>query len=129
MKFSIAVFGAPYSSQASLSALRFGKAVITSGHELFRVFFYHEGVMSGNSLVVPPQDELNLHEGWRDFAISSDTELVVCIASALRRGLLDKTEAKRYEKDAVSLDPGFVIAGLGQLIDAGLQSDRLITFN
>ncbi|MBV1878196.1 MAG: sulfurtransferase complex subunit TusD [Pseudomonadales bacterium] len=129
MKFAIAVFGAPYSSQASLSALHFAQAVTLAKHELYRVFFYHDGVLNGNNLMVPPQDELNLQNAWVEFAATSKSELVVCIASALRRGMLNAEETRRYEKTASSLDPAFIISGLGQLIDAGLQADRLVTFN
>ena len=129
MKFSIAVFGAPYSSQAALSALHFATAVIRSKHELYRVFFYHDGVYTGNSLNSPPQDEIDLHREWQIFARHNQVELVVCIASALRRGILDSAEAERYEKQGSNLGPEFVIAGLGQLIEAGLASDRLITFS
>ncbi len=128
MIFSVAVFGAPYSSQACLTALRFSTAVIEAGHDLYRVFFYHDGVYCGNSLITPPQDEININEAWCNLAKTHDTELVVCIASALRRGMLDKTEADRYEKTAWNLSPEFTVSGLGQLIDAGLESDRLVTF-
>ena len=53
---------------------------------------------------------------------------MVCIAAAQRRGLLDENEAKRQGKDADNIAPGFRISGLGQLIEAGIQSDRLVTF-
>jgi tRNA 2-thiouridine synthesizing protein D len=55
-------------------------------------------------------------------------DLVVCVAAAQRRGILDKDEAKRNGKDADNLEEGFRISGLGQLVEAGIQSDRLITF-
>ncbi len=129
MKFSIAVMGAPYSSQAPLTALRFAVAVIDAGHALHRVFFYSDGVYNGSKLIIPPQDEINVNEAWCAFSREHDTELVVCIASALRRGMLDQAEADRYEKTVHNLAPEFVVAGLGQLIDAGLESDRLVTFN
>ena len=35
---------------------------------------------------------------------------------------------KRHGKDANNIAPGFHISGLGQLIEAGIESDRLITF-
>ncbi len=129
MKFSIAVFGAPYSSQAALSALHFAAAVIDADHELYRVFFYHDGVYTGNSLISAPQDEVDLHKEWQTLASTHSIELVVCIASALRRGMLDEDEAVRYEKPGHSLGDEFTVAGLGQLIDAALESDRLITFS
>ena len=128
MIYSLAVYGAPYSSQASDSAYHFAQAVLERGHELHRVFFYHDGVYNGTNLAVPPQDEVNIPARWSQFAKEKNVELVVCIASAIRRGLLDNTEAKRYDKNTANLDDNFVISGLGQLIEAGLSSDRLITF-
>jgi tRNA 2-thiouridine synthesizing protein D len=55
-------------------------------------------------------------------------DLVICIAAAQRRGLLDEGEAKRQGKDGNNIAPGFRISGLGQLIEAGIQSDRLVVF-
>jgi len=54
--------------------------------------------------------------------------LVVCIAAAQRRGMLDENEAKRQGKDAHNIAEGFHISGLGQLIEAGIQSERLVVF-
>ena len=42
LKFALVVYGAPYSSEGCLSALQFAEAVIAEGHEILRVFFYHE---------------------------------------------------------------------------------------
>lgn len=128
MKFAIAVYGAPYSHQAPLSAYHFAKAVLEQGHDIYRVFFYHDGVYNGNAAIAPPQDEQDIRKMWATFATDNQIELIVCIASALRRGVLDKTEADRYEKSAANLDEAFTISGLGQLIDAGLNADRLVTF-
>jgi tRNA 2-thiouridine synthesizing protein D len=50
------------------------------------------------------------------------------VAAAQRRGLLDEDEAKRAGKNADNMAPGFQISGLGQLIDAGIQADRLVVF-
>ncbi len=55
-------------------------------------------------------------------------DLVVCVAAAQRRGILDADEAKRHSKDANNIAPGFRISGLGQLIEAGIQAERLVTF-
>lgn len=128
MKFAIVVHGAPYSSASSWSALHFARAVLRAGHEIYRVFFYHDGVYTGNALMSAPQDEFDLHGNWVELAQQNSVELMVCIASSLRRGMLDATEADRYEKSAASLDPAFEISGLGQLIDAGINADRVVTF-
>jgi tRNA 2-thiouridine synthesizing protein D len=52
----------------------------------------------------------------------------VCVAAAQRRGILDADEAKRHSKDVSNIAPGFRISGLGQLIEAGIQADRLVVF-
>jgi len=128
MKFSIVVNGAPYSSEAPLSALHFARAVLAAGHDIYRVFFYHDGVYSGNRNSAPPQDETDVVAEWQAFARAHAVELVVCVAAALRRGMLDAAEADRYDKDHASLAEGFVISGLGQMIDAALSADRVVTF-
>jgi tRNA 2-thiouridine synthesizing protein D len=128
MKFAIIVQGAPYSSESCVSALNYAQAVLEAGHEIVRVFFYHDGVYAANALIAPPQDEADIAARWQSFGLDNNIELVACIASCLRRGILDETEATRYEKSASNLRAGFVISGLGQLIDACMISDRVMTF-
>jgi len=128
MKFAIVVQGAPYSHEASLSALHFANAVLTSGHEIYRVFFYNDGVYNANDLLAAPQDETDIRADWVNLATRHNVELITCIASSLRRGLLNEAEADRYEKPAANLNKAFTISGLGQLIDAGLVADRTVTF-
>ncbi len=127
MKFAIVVHGAPYSSAAAQSALRFAGAARERGHELYRVFFYHDGVYNGSSLLAPPQDEPDIAAEWQALS-EQGVDLVICVASSLRRGVLDVDEARRYQKSASNLAGGFQISGLGQLIDAALNADRLVTF-
>ena len=128
MRFSLLVLGAPYSSQSVATALRFAEAAVKSGHSFYRIFFYHDGVNSGNKLITPPQDENNIPQQWQTLAQDHNIDLVVCIASALKRGILDDKEADRYDKASHNLNPAFTISGLGQLVDASIASDRLITF-
>lgn len=128
MKFAIQVNEGPYQHQASDSAYLFTKAALEKGHEIFRVFFYHDGVNNGTRLTVPPQDDRNVVKRWSDLAAQYNLDLVLCIAAAQRRGLLDENEAKRQGKDAHNIADGFRISGLGQLIEAGIQADRLVVF-
>ena len=118
----------PYTHQASHSAYHFTQAALTKGHQIYRVFFYHDGVHNGTCLSVPPQDETDITRQWRDLAEQHRLDLVVCVNAAQRRGLLDADEARRHEKDAANLASPFRISGLGQLIDAGIEADRLIIF-
>ena len=128
MIFAITIQGAPYASKACHSALRFSRAVISSGHSINRVFFYHDGVHVANNLIVSPQDESAVSEEWQKFAGKNNIELIACIASCLRRGILNEQEAERYDKISSNIAPGFTISGLGQLIDAAIGADRIITF-
>ncbi len=84
--------------------------------------------MTGLSTAITAQDEADTPQKWVELAGSHNLELILCVSSALKRGLLDATEAERYEKEAVTVHPAFEIGGLGQLVDASMESDRLITF-
>lgn len=128
MNFGILVNEGPYQHQASDSAYRFVCAALDAGHEIFRVFFYHDGVYNGSRLTVPPQDDRNIVERWSELAEKHGIDLVLCVAAAQRRGVLDADEAKRNSKNADNIASGFRISGLGQLIEASIQADRLITF-
>jgi tRNA 2-thiouridine synthesizing protein D len=128
MKLSIQINEGPYQHQSSDSALQFVRAALDKGHEIFRIFFYHDGVNNGTRLMVPPQDDRNLQKGWSELAEKHELDLVICIAAAQRRGIMDSDEAKRQGLDADNIAPGFRISGLGQLIEAGIQSDRLVVF-
>jgi len=128
VKFGIVVNEGPYTHQASDTAYNFAKAALEAGYEVPRVFFYHDGVNVGTRLAVPPQDERNIQKNWTALAQEHEIDLVICIAAAQRRGMLDANEAKRQGKDADNIAEGFRISGLGQLIEMGIQTDRLMVF-
>jgi tRNA 2-thiouridine synthesizing protein D len=128
MKFAIQVNEGPYQHQAADTAYQFTKAALEKGHEVFRVFFYHDGVNNSTRLTTPPQDDRHITNRWVDLAEMYDLDMVVCVAAAQRRGIVDADEAKRNGKDATNIAPRFRISGLGQLIEAGIQADRLMVF-
>ncbi len=128
MKFSLAIYGAPYASQAPDTAYQFAKAALAAGHQIHRLFFYMDGVQNATALATPPQDEVDIPARWSALIRKHEIDAVVCIAAALRRGIINEEEASRYEKTAYNLADGFTLSGLGQLIEAGIESDRLITF-
>ena len=117
MKFGILVNEGPFQHQASDSAYLFTKAALEKGHEVFRVFFYYDGVNNANKLSEPQADDRDLVKLWSKLAEDHKVDLVVCVAAAMRRGIKDDV-----------LAPGFRISGLGQLIEAGIVADRLVTF-
>ncbi|MAG01381.1 MAG: sulfurtransferase complex subunit TusD [Acidiferrobacteraceae bacterium] len=128
MKFSIQVNEGPYTHQASDTAYNFTRAALEGGHEIYRVFFYHDGVNNGTRMTTPPQDDRNIVNRWSELSKEYDLDLVLCVAAAQRRGIVDEDEAKRHGKSGDNVAEGFRISGLGQLIDAGINSDRLISF-
>ncbi len=128
MKFGVVVLEGPYTHEAADTAYQFTKAALEKGHEVFRVFFYHDGVNNGTRLTTPPQDDRNIVTRWSELGEEHGLDLVVCVAAAQRRGIVDADEAKRNGKDADNIAPSFRISGLGQLIEAGIQSDRLLVF-
>ena len=128
MKDTILVNEGPYQHQASDSAIQFIRAALEKGHEIFRVFFYHDGVNNGTRLTVPPADDRQLQKAWTELAEKHGLDLVICIAAAQRRGIMDADEAKRQGLDANNIAPGFRISGLGQLVEGGIQADRLVVF-
>ena len=127
MKFAIALF-APAHAPSSRRALRFAQAALDGGHEIVRLFFYQDGVHSASGTVVSPQDELDLPREWREFVQQHQLDAVVCIAAALRRGVLNAEEAQRYGKPAANLEAPWELSGLGQLHEAAQLADRLISF-
>ena len=128
MKYSILVNEGPYTHQASDSAYYFTEAALRAGHEVVRVFFYHDGVNNGTRLTTPPQDDRHIVNRWSELAKAHNLDLVVCVAAAQRRGIVDEDEQGRNGKDANNIADGFRISGLGQLIEAGIQADHLISF-
>ena len=117
MKLGIMVSEGPYTHQATDTAYQFVKAALAKGHQIHRVFFYHDGVNNSTKLTEPPADDRHIVNRWSKLAEEYGIDLVVCIAAALRRGIKDENLAK-----------GFRISGLGQLVESGIQADRLVVF-
>lgn len=122
--FTLLINAAPFTSQGSNTAYQFAKAVLSKGHKLLRIFFYEEGVYNGNSFIKTPQDEVSIVSVWQQLAEEHGTELVICVAAAQRRGVLDDSESQ-----SSNLANEFKISGLGQLIEAAMTADRFVVFN
>ena len=111
-----------------MTAYQFARAAVSQGHEIYRVFFYGDGVLNTNSLSISSQDETNLSQAWDKFLTSNEIDSVACVSSARVRGILSSEESKQNKKAGTSLCESTKISGLGQLVDAALQSDRLVSF-
>ncbi len=126
LTFAISVHGGPYASQASHHALSLCQALLSAGHSIHRIFFFHEGVMQALNSRVTPQDETPIVDAWQMLAAEHEIELAVCIANALKRGVLSAAEQSRYEQSAATLAEPFELVGLGQLIEAIASADRYV---
>ncbi len=127
MQFTLVVCSSPQ-DPATRRALLFARALLAAGHGIRTVFFYQDGVHIASDSLVFPQDEHNWAAAWQALVGEQQLNAVVCIAAALRRGVLDEVEARRYRKTAVSLAEGFVLAGLGELHEALQASERVVHF-
>jgi len=116
LKISLVVLQSPDTGQSCQRALHFAKTALQLGHEIPRVFFYGDGTLNGHC-------NSSLATLWQQTAANSATELILCSTSAEKRGIFAPNS-----NESGDLAPGFELSGLGQLLDASLQSDRLITF-
>jgi len=126
--YSLLVLSSPISGQCSRSAADFAQCAIARGHSIHRVFFLDAGTMASSANGVFPQDESDPVRPWVRLAEQHGVDLVICISSALKHGMLDQVEANRHERPGPTINSIFTISGLGQLVDACAHSDRLITF-
>ncbi len=76
---------------------------------------------------MPVLNKSTLAAQWGEFAAQENVDLVVCVASALKRGIVDSDESRRYNKPSGNLASGFNLSGLGQWIDACINADRVLT--
>lgn len=126
--FALMVLGSPTSSQGPDTALAFARAAVTVGHRIVRVFFFHDGVHCGSNLAIPVAGQQSIAAQWAELSQQHNIDLVICVASALKRGILNESEAKRYTKSASNLHPQFDLSGLGQWVEACALADRVVTF-
>jgi tRNA 2-thiouridine synthesizing protein D len=123
MKYAIQINGGPGLSPSAASGYQFIKAALAAGHEIVRVFFYHEGVYHGFGGAGAAGD--SLFPDWSGLARSHGLDLVLCISAAERRGLVPSDAKARQAAVAAE---GFRIGGLGQWMEACLKADRVMVF-
>ncbi|MGL5407157.1 MAG: sulfurtransferase complex subunit TusD [Shewanella sp.] len=128
LRFALLITGPAYGSQAASSAYRFACALLAQGHQLSHVFFYQDGVYNGSHLHLPASDEVNLIPLWRALANKQGISLDVCVAAAMRRGVIDEAQAQQHQLADSNLSAPFCLTGLGQLAQALLSADRVVQF-
>ena len=76
MKIGLLINEGPFTHQASDSAYRFAVAALAKGHDIYRVFFYNDGVYNCNKLSEPQSDDRNLVALWS--ALGKENEIEKC---------------------------------------------------
>ncbi len=125
MKYTLLINGGPDSSSAE-TALAFAEALLSSGHSLYRLFFYQAGVLLARHS--PDSTDNPVPQRWHQLINRHGVDAVVCISAALRRGLVSEQESRQSEPQFAQVAAGFQVSGLGQFADAVANSHRVVTF-
>lgn len=118
MIYTLFVLSPPDIGASNRHALHFARALITAGHDIQCVFFFDAGVLTANPNAEAAQDEEDLRGAWVALANEHKAPLHICVASAARFGVQDTQ--KRLA--------AFTVSGLGELVEAGQLSDRVMSF-
>lgn len=113
---------------SSRSALQYAQAAIAQSIRIECVFFYHDAVLLASTLNHALQDELSLANEWQQLIENHHIPAIACIASAIKRGVYNEVEAKRYQKSATNLHPSFELAGLGSWLEAVDKATQHVVF-
>ena len=116
MKYTISVKASPQDSAATKTVIELIYELLERKHLIERVFFQHDGALQALSTKDNDAEQEHLLSLWKSLA-DQNIELAVCITSAAKRGVSQKSD---------SLADGFELVGLGQLISAIEASDRYI---
>ena len=84
----------------------FIQSAVDQGHEIKQCFFQGAGVPAALHVETLPR--------WRQLATLTGAELLLC--------------SQAVEVSALSVPEPFVIAGLGALVEAAVNADRLVSF-
>lgn len=126
--FSLLLTQAPLANGSHYLALDFARAALAQGHTISRVFFYQDAVYVGLNGQTPIQGQTPLMQEWQALAQEYGVALQLCIATAIRRGIVDTTEQQRYDLPYPTIAEHFELVGLGELASACKESDRVLQF-
>jgi len=91
------------------------QALINERHTINTVFFLFNGAYTANAFIDMPTDEPNISQLWSELALTHQIRLVVCSASAARRGIC-----------VTNLAPGFNLGSIGELVASCDESERVL---
>jgi len=117
--FTLVIDSPPEAVNAQANAIGFAKAALAAGHTINTVFFFQQGVNIANHSADWPADEWIPTDAWLELTQQYELELVLCSAAAQRRGI---------DEQFNTIKAGFRIGGLGELVMASKNCDRMMQF-
>jgi len=114
MKFILHILTSPHLCVAQ-NAIRFARAALKQQHQITGVFFSGEAVQVACMNESLPEDYPTA-KNWLALAVEYEIPLWLCVTASVRRGIEEPVRE------------GFILSGLGQLMTATAESDRLLTF-
>lgn len=115
VKILVIVNESPWSGSLATTAHRLVEALIADGHALEAVFFREEGVYHALAGRAEDAGATRLSAAWKALAARAGFPLLLCSSAAQRR--LDQSPGE-----------GFREAGLGEVLAAMTDCDRVVTF-
>ena len=128
MLYTLLITASLSNISAHRRALVFADTLLNQEHSIHTIFFYGEGAGIGLSTrdLNSTLDRTNLN--WCSISEKGKTKLILCVSSALTQGVLDTTTSLQSKEFQENIATGFETGGLGSLVDAVSNSDRLMSF-
>ena len=128
MLYTLLITASLSNISAHRRALMFADALLHQEHSIHTIFFYGEGAGIGLSTRDVNSTLYRTNLNWCSISEKGKTKLILCVSSALTQGVLDKTTSLHSKDFQENIATGFETGGLGSLVDAVANSDRLMSF-
>ena len=125
-QFTVLIDSSPEQTNAHFNAIAFCRAALAQQHQIKQIFFFQDAVRIADHRLDLPADEWDPQAQWQQLAQEHGLPLQICSAASQRRGLGGAESLE--EAEAQLLAPGFKIGGLGVLVKASLNIDRMVQF-
>ncbi len=128
MNYSILITSSPQFIERHLTAIDVARELLAHGHSLTTIFFWQDAAEIALISRQAPRNEIDIQARWLSLGREYNLELAICIASGLRRGVMNKSEAERHELLSETIKEPFSVQGLGSLIEQRSTVDKRLEF-
>ncbi len=84
-----------------ITSLRIVESLVRAGHEVLGIFFLFDAAYVALAGIDLATDEYNASNAWKEFGSVYDIDLIVCAASAARRGIVADNLARGYKLGSI----------------------------